>query len=496
MKKNRPFPSRPASKPLRASLTLALLSTFLAGGAHAAGPFGAARTVFDSEVSSVNGNQTVLSIQDKDGSVGADAIGQQVGITMVGPQQGSSHTVVDNQVAASATGNTLSNAVDLSLVARTLQSDGAASLGVQFNDAVINSNTRFNSVALDLTGFVAGGASVLGNSIAASTTLNGGASSIAGTVPLGYVSPAFGQSNASNGFGLGGGNLSASGSVVVTSIQQAFGPGSSADAQQNEIVLQVGTVGGSPVTSALALEGNTISATLKGNAATSLADLRAGGAPAFAGSAVVSNLQSLSAGGEGVHTANNIDSAIVAGVYGDGEGEGEGGVGALSGRLSVQGNAITASVTGNAALGALPGVAGNRIVLADGLSFAGAGGGSINHSDAFGGGPSFTLVAADLAIANNQSNLGTVLSSNTGFAQVGAFAQSLQGGTIVLAGNQVTADATGNAASSAFASAQNAASFAGTVALANQQGNFGTLTEAVTGPSMIGAWVAPNGDGT
>jgi hypothetical protein len=475
MDKNRKNHGRVAGTPVRSSVGLAVLATLMAGGAQAAD------TTIGSGPTTVTttGYQTVQSVQDKALPVTATASGQAIGITVNGPQAGTTNTVTQNLVGASATGNTFSNSIDLSLTGGTPATlpEGAASLGLATNSGVISSSASGNAVTIDLTGFSNGGASNTANVISASTTLNSGASSIAGTVPNDYASTTPGSTSLN--YAPAGSAIGAHGSVVVTSVQQGTGAASSAIASGNTVALALDAAGTNAVSAAPALDNNTISATLKGNAATSVANIQAGGAPTFAGSAVVSNLQ-LNAGAGVTHSAINTGETIVAAVNSSGAGTAN----TLQGALSVQGNSITSAATGNESLGAA-GVAGNRIVLGDGVSFAGSGGPTSNAST-YSAGNLSAGVAADLAISNSQGNVGVSLESATQGVSVGAFVQSIDGGAITMSNNSVTSAATGNAASSAIASGQNGATFTGTAAVANQQSNFNGGVSAITGPSIIG----------
>lgn len=485
MNKNRKNHGHVAGTPVLGSVGLAVLATLMAGGAQAADTafsVGAGPTAV-----TTTGHQTVQSVQDKALPVTATASGHDIGVTVDGPQAGTTNTATQNLVGASATGNTFGNSIDLSLTGGTgLPAEGAASLGVATNSGVISSSANGNTVKVDLNGFSSGGASNTANVISASTTLNSGASSIAGTVPNDYSSATPGLTSLN--YSPVGSASNALGSIVVTSVQQGTGAGSSAVADGNTVSLDLGSNGTNVVGSAPALDNNTVSATLKGNAATSTASIQAGGAPAFSGSAVLTNLQ-LNEGGGVTHTASNSGTVVGATIGSSGVGTAN----TLQGALSVQGNSIASAATGNESLGAA-GVAGNRILLGDGMSFTGSGGPTSNTST-YNAGSLSVNVAADLAILNSQGNVGVSLSSMTNGATVSALVQSVDGGSVALSGNSVTSSATGNAASSAIASGQNGASFTGTAAVANQQSNFGANVSAITGPSFIGAMTGQE-DGT
>ncbi len=480
MKKTRNLQSRAIKAPALSRVGLAVLASLAAGGAMAAPPELGATTTINATTSTAtaSGFLTVDSVQTKSQPVSATAAGQQIGITVDGVQTGTSNTTTQNTVNATAKANEFSNAIDLSLTGNTIALDGAASLGVQTNTGAITSNASGNSVGVNLNGFSSGGASNTQNTIAATTVINGGASSVTGTVPVDYVSNAPGITTSTHSAATN--SSQASGSIVVTTAQQGTGPASSANASGNAVTLDLTADGANAVSSAPALDGNTVSATLKGNAATNTASIQAGGAPTFAGSAVVSNLQ-LNQGVGVTHNASNTVTSIDATIGSNGTGT----TNVLNGALSVQGNTISSAATGNEALGAA-GVAGNRIVLADGISVAGSGGPTVNSST-YSAGSQSSQLGADLAILNTQGNVGVALQGATNAASVTATVQSIDGGAATVSGNAITSAATGNAVSSAIATGQNGATFSATAALANQQSNFGGGVSAVTAPSIIGA---------
>ncbi len=397
MKKNRKSIGRSAGTPVLGSVGLAVLATLMGGGAQAADVgFG---TLPIPSVTTT-GHKTVQSVQGNIVGVSAATSNTTTGVTVVGPEAGSSNTTTNNLVKPTATGNSFSNSIDLSLTgaAGDVGPEGSASLGLQTNSGVVSSTANNNVVKVDLNGFTSGGAANTANTIAASTTLNSGSSSIAGTVPNDYTSTVPGSTGIA--YTPGSRSADAQGSIVITSAQTGTGASSNATAQGNQVTLTLTSPVTNAVNSSPALDNNTVSATLKGNAATSTASIQAGGAPTFAGSAVVSNLQLNQAGAPGVvHSAVNNGTAIGASISSGTPGL----TNTLNGGVSVQGNTISSAATGNESLGAA-GVAGNRIVLGDGMSVAGAGG-LINNNASFNGGNLSSTVMADLAILNSQGNV-------------------------------------------------------------------------------------------
>jgi hypothetical protein len=442
----------------------------------------AAETSVDAAYSgTATGTPSVNSGNTNAANVTATVLNATVGTTSVGtpgvPNPVAAATA-GNLVGATATGNSFANAIQ---PLTPLPVDNAATLGVSSNTGVINANV-VNARLLQESAVLQSGSVVnVDNTISASTTLNSGSSVVSGT--------ASGSGTAQAGtsvltYPAGMQLFDAKGNIVVTSVQSATGDSSGARVQGSLVDLVLTTQALSPLTTQAALDRNSISAVLKANSATNTAEIDSGGAPAFAGSAVVANLQ---ANGNGIlavtHQAINAGS-VVMGIV---SGAPAGGSNVLAGSLSVQGNEISSSATGNEALGATAATAGSRIVV-DGVSVAGAGtAASAANNSTHNGVGSTSNVGADLAIVNSQGNLGaTTFAQTTGAAILGGV-QASQGAPVTVAGNSITANAAGNTASSAISIGGNAASFAGTAAVANQQANYQAPLTAFVTPSVIAA---------
>lgn len=483
--KNSQHRNRTSRKPALSSIGLAVLATLIAGGTHAAD------TSYDFDgAANAYGHQTQNLPLSNSGAVSATILNGAGNITGTGSQNGSATFLSGNIMDASAFGNQakpINTSIDLSLISDTGPGrTGAATLLHSTNTGVISSLVQGNSLSIDLTGFVDGSAANNNNAIGARTVVNEGVSSIAGVVPNGYSSVTPGSVGISSLFGTT--ESTAAGSIVVTTAQRASDATATATAANNVVSLALTADTLAAVQAGAALTGNRISASVKGNSSASTIDIKAGGAPAFAGSAVVSNTQiGLNASALAVNSAATV-SATVSGVNG---------VSQLGGSLAVSGNSIGSAATGNEALGSGLAPVGNRILLADGLAFAGAGGatpGAILNGYAGG-----SAVGADLLIANTQSNQGavngpTVVSSSTSNGAIRATVDSLVNGNVNLAANNITSSATGNAASSALASGAGAASFDGSVALASQQDNSNVGISASNTGSSIVATVGVVGD--
>jgi hypothetical protein len=441
----------------------------------------AAETSVDAAYSgTATGTPSVNSGNTNAANVTATVLNATVGTTSVGtpgvPNPVAAATA-GNLVGATATGNSFANAIQL---LTPLPVDNAATLGVSSNTGVINANV-VNARLLQESAVLQSGSVVnVDNTISASTTLNSGSSVVSGTASGSGTTQA-GTSVLTYPAGMQ--LFDAKGNIVVTSVQSATGGSSGALVQGSLVDLVLTTHALSPLTTQAALDRNTISAVLKANSATTTAEIDSGGAPAFAGSAVVANLQ---ANGNGIlavtHQAINAGSVVMGIVSGA-----PGGSNVLAGSLSVQGNRISSAATGNEALGATAGTAGNRIVV-DGVSVAGSGtAASAANNSTHNGVGSTSNVDADLAIVNSQGNLGaTTFAQTTGAAILGGV-QASQGAPVTVAGNSITANAAGNTASSAISTGGDAASFAGTAAVANQQANYQAPLTAFVTPSVIAA---------
>lgn len=498
----------------------AVLATILASSAHASPPPEMASTsislpALPDTTPTVNAtaHKSVDAVQQNVAPVGAvvsDVVGGIDGVTDPGTQVGNSNNVSTNTIKANATANTFTNSVDLSLINATTGVDpeidpaayGAASLGVQTNaNSTVSSIVGANTLAITLPGFQNGAAANTDNAITAATTVNQGVSSIAGVVPNDYTSTATGSSTLAFPGSPGGDEFRAQGTVVVSSVQQSVDTAGSAVATDNGVTLDLTASANNTVTSGPVLDNNSVGATFKANSAQNTADLQSGGNPQFSGSAVVSNLQAnlgpSEVDGVAVNsgTASNTGSSISATVYGSGPDA----VNTLNGALSVSGNSITSTASGNDATSSKVGTAGNRILLGDGLSFAGAGTIAPGSSIAYNDGATGATAAADLVILNSQGNTGPssadhqTLTSTTEAAAIGATVQSIDGGSIGVSDNSLTASVSGNAASSAIASGTGAQGFAGSAAVANQQINYNTDLAASVANGQIAVVTGADG---
>jgi len=478
--KARKIQSRAARAPMfsRSSIGTAVAMALIAAASGAQ----AAETSVDAAYNgTATGTPSVNAGTTNSANVNATITGATVGTTSTGTPSNPNPVAIGtsgNLIGATATGNTFGNGIQ---AAPGLPVNNAATLGVATNTGVIDSGVTGSKLASESSTLQAGSVVNADNTISATTTLNSGSSVISGAAAV--AAPAQPGTSVLT-YPAGAQLFDAKGNIVVTSLQSATGQGSSAAVLGNMVDLMLTANAGNTLTTAASLERNSISAVLKANSASSTAEIQSGGAPTFAGSAVVANLQANGNGILGVmHSATNTGSVIMGIV----SGAPAGGSNVLQGSLSVQGNAISSAATGNEALGATAGVAGNRILIDD-VSVAGTGTAATAANNSVHNGVGVTSnVNSDLAIVNSQGNLGVATVAQTSGAQILAGVQSSKNSQVTLDDNSITAAATGNTASSAIASGKNAASFTGTVAVSNQQANSAAPQTAFLFPSVIAA---------
>jgi len=470
---------------LASSAGSALIAALAASGAAAQLAPASTQIEFNQTDVSVTGHDTELSRQDLFGPVNANIDNATAGITQTGSQSGTTNTVTENVVRAAATGNSLTHEIDLALINQGEQDDplaepaeGAASLGLQAAVSTVNSTVTNSLLAISQDDFASGAVENAGNAIDATSVSNQAASSIGGTVPTGHASTAEGGSMINYDPSAFVGNLlEASGTLVASTAQSTVGF-TSASTLNNSVLIDLSATDDNVVTAAPVLDENTISASATGNSARGTIGVEGGGNPSFDGSAVVTNLQA----GRGSTTLANAAASTIAATV-----ESPVGVNTLAGGLSVQDNGITSAATGNESLGQTAGTAGNSIVFDDGMSFYGSGTDAPGASIAYDSGDLSQLVRADLVVSSSQANLGGNVTANTILATIRADVQSIEGGTVAVAGNEIGSDAAGNRASGAVASGEGANAFVGSVAVANQQvADNQTTTSAVTA-AMIGS---------
>jgi hypothetical protein len=411
----------------------------------------------------------------------------------IAPGDTVSYTVDHNDTTATANGNEFDYDIDLLAIDNTGPiDDGAASAGVRLNLAPVSAfvgdgvdlDDEGNGISLLVDDFSLGSLAVEANIIEAVANGSRGTSTLAGEIPNDYASTAAGFSEMNTD--VPGGNwLEATGSLLASTVQiqaDTVAPiSTTATASTNNILLEVlNTEDDAEVVGSPRLEDNTIAATVAGNRSTSEIDIQAGGATAFIGTAAVTNGQ-INAGtvNAGAIVATNEDSDIIATIAADDVNSTDDAE--LQGSLSVAGNAITASASGNRATGSAPGEAGNTIQLANGMSFDGSANTLSPGTDiAYDAGALTSTVNADIIIHNSQGNTGEdadnrlAVTASADDGEIAAIVDDISAGSVKVTGNAITGSASGNAASSVFATGTGMADFAGSAALASQQVDFYT----------------------
>lgn len=483
---------------LLAGVGTTVLATLIAGGAYAAGV-----TIPDMETATAVGHKTAEAVVTNmlddivaPGDIGASVDNANGKLGVTGVQIGTTNTVTDNTINAGATANNFSNAIALSLIEDD-DADGnfgLAALGVAVNEGVVTSHVDASSLSIDLTGFASGTAVNSDNTIRARSTVNSGSTKIAGTIPNGYESAIEGHSGMD--FPLGSTDIhTAEASIVASSVQLNSATDHLASVDGNEIGLSLTSDLDNDVNSSPTLDRNTIDAAMTVNSAASTIDLQRQdddeiSAPAFQGSAAVTNLQSNLGGSASASNSDSTIAAVVTGTDTDA-------LNKLDGGLSVQDNTISSSAAGNQSTGS-NGAAGNRILIGDQLAIQGPGTTSPDgpgSAVAYDAGATAADSTADLVILNSQGNSGSgpqarlTISSTTENGTVAAMVDSLVGGSVTLAGNAVTSQGVGNSASSAVQSGEGASQFDATVALLNQQVNYNADISATTSATAVTAVV-------
>ncbi|MBO9601194.1 MAG: hypothetical protein J7496_01665 [Novosphingobium sp.] len=477
-----------------------MATTMIATGGFATGAEAATTTVTPTaapdSTATVDAHNVINTTLENVSAVTASVVGTTGQIDQdVSLGTNTNFTVDGNDVLSSAIANNVINSLDPS-VSGNDDGDGAASSSLEINTALVSSAATDNTITIDLDNLATVGLSASGNSIEADATVNNSSNTIAGDIPIGYASSTAGSSSISTGSP----SLTAAGGLAASTVQESLGSSATASASGNEVTLDLISTSTQTLASAPALNNNTIAASIKGNSSDSTIDVQSGAPSIFAGTAVLTNAQLNTADLSGT----NSDSTILATI------DSTAGTNTLTGSLSVEGNTISSSASGNEALG--DGVAGNRVMIADQVSVDGLAGTAATVDTAYNTLAMTSAANADLVIHNSQGNVGTSgdrvnVAATTTEAETGAAVERLVNGSISVSDNATTAAARGNTATSAFATGDNIASFSASVAVANQQTNtFANTTASVDGTTSavvdplanveapVGSTVAVNGN--
>lgn len=439
------------------------------------------------------GHETAGTPQSNTAEILASIINATVGTDSDGAGDLATDTVSANSILATAVGDNFDDTIDLSLIANDVGGDGAGSLGFQMNSGEISSLVRTSDISIDFSQFQSGSVANTDNTIAAKSTANAGSTSLAGAIPNTYTSTAPGSTELTSGIPLADW-LDASGSLVASTVQVNAGSGAEginthARSDANEITLDLVSPAANTIAASPQLDRNSTDASAQGNSSTSSIDVQAGGAPALAASAVLTNGQiNVGTGGDRIVGRNN-DSLIFTTI------QATAGTNTIAGGLTVDDNTASSSASGNEALGS-NGTAGNSVTFGNGVSFDGAGAASASTNIAYNTSTMDGTVGADVAVFNSQGNIGAAngdridIRARTVRPTIGADVQAIDGGSISVSGNAATSLARGNVATSAFSDGTGVAHFDGTVAVANQQTNVYTDVSARTRDTDLGVSVA------
>lgn len=443
-----------------------------------AGAFGGAQALAATTTLNTNENYTTsvvsatghLVINDTLVNSGGIAISaealevlNQSQITTDGTGTGLSVDVDGNVVAAIAAGNSFENEVDLNLIDSTVGAPDESGVGVMTFSLNRNVSVRsevdasgFDQINVDVDD---GTFTVSDNFVLAQTSLNLGVNTVEGQVPTGFSDD---NSPGSMSFqfptGAGTVDLETSATIAVSSHQlnfNSFGQ-SSAVATDNFATLAMDGTDDLPLEATLQVDGNEFASRLQGNVVDTVIPLRTGGNPAFQGTIALASIQgNVRDAGTAAGTARTAGTEV-SGTVSDHT---------LDGTLSVSENAISSFARGNEGL--------NAIELQDGLSYLGADTvvtPSASIVTAVGPDSVAANVGADLGLLNVQGNQSVGASAATEDSTVRGQVNRLDGASVQVDLNRISASASGNVGTNQIVGAQSN-SFAGSAALASFQVN-------------------------
>lgn len=495
--KSRSTRSSKSGKPVLSSVALAVLATLIAGGVQAQAVTGT--TLASDQSSSItdgtatSGAQILENKLNNDAYVSSSIYDSQGVIFTTGGQTASSNVITANQVSAQAIGNNASGTIDASLRSTT-SVNGLAVHSVSVNDGSVSTDVIFSGVNGNVYGSSSDGSTLVANknTVSATTTVNNTIATISGVTSAGVASSAQGSTTVDykNPTDASQNVSAATGDLVVTTVQQNNGTGgwqgSSAFSEGNFAnVEQYAWDNSTFGTLSSQVKNNAFATTFTGNAAANTVSLQAGGAPAYAGSIAVSNLQSQ--GQQDTNTFIN-GSAYAYGTQADSW--------TVLDNWDNTAGPMTSSVTGNTmSAAATANQAGNAIVLGNGLSFTGNGGATALTTASFSNGndPVQASVTADLVLLNNQNNVNGAITTQAFGQQIYSYmAAAGTSFTQDVSSNVITSAANGNVASNSITTGAGGAtaSFTGTAALLNQQGSTNASVEA----DLYGSYVAASSD--
>jgi hypothetical protein len=401
-----------------------------------------------------------------------------------------------NLALATAGGNTATKTSTLNL----LSGGGTVSLIGQVQGVTAASRTvtsTINNPLLDTGVFNSGAVppaiTVSSNESTASSFGNDATSSLTGVVPAGGFSNSVDGRAASSYTGAGNLSTSTAGGATLSTNQvttnSGYRAGSFAEVLDHSITLSIDDAGAN-ITTAATVKNNAISAEFAGNRASSTFSADAGSGT-YAAAVVVNssqvNMENTGASNLGF-TSEVVDSAITADLTDRAGGTNT----AVAGALTVKGNSLLSTSTGN--------VSGNTVAFAS-TDVTGTGSPTLTNITAA---TSTTIdsaaafaTGADLVIRNSQINLNTRLLADLTDSSVTATTNGVtSAGTVTLNANTVGAQAIGNQTSNATTVAD-ATVFSAAAATTNTQVNTGAVNRFIGAVTNNGSITSSTGfDGT
>lgn len=409
------------------------------------------------------------------------------GITRTDTYQGStlssSNASTSNTLAALAIGNTFTNTVpSLSVLDSNGSVDGLAVSGVAINDGFVTSLVENSTLDVSLENTPLDSSTNSSNSITATTMINKGVTTVAGQVPNTYTSVTGGSGaidqfaasyttgDAETGIITTYENLvNATGSVVLSTLQHAELNASESFAKSlnNDITLDLTSTLDSTMTGSGTLDDNTVGAAFTGNSSTSSLTIEGGANPTFTGSAVVLTSQNYAGNGiDADNNADNLNTDIAARVFADSAFESD--VYTLSGSVTVDGNTVSASATGNASLGNLLSIDGG-INIAGSTASASANLDNTNTQQDTSATGSLVVVTNQLMQDLSEVGVPSALTAYVNDASVTGYVQDLNSGSLSVSDNTISGTARGNSYSGDIATGENVTTLNGGVSFATMQ---------------------------
>lgn len=398
--------------------------------------------------------------------------------TWNGSTLSSSNAATTNQIAATGIGNTFSNSAPLTVLDSNVLTDGIASSGVAVNTGYVTSLVEGSDITVSLVNTPLDSSTNSGNSITATTAINKGTTTVSGQVPNTYSSGT-GGSGFINQYAYSYNNeategdvlenfVDGDGSVVLSTLQHAERNvnDSFARVSDNNVLLDLSSTESLTMSGSGTLNDNTVSSLFTGNSSTSVLGIEGGANPTFTGSGVVVTSQTYAGNDfEGVNNASNWGTDIQADVYASSNFESESYT--LTGSVTVDGNSILSSATGNASIG-------NALTLDGGINLAGSTNGAVAYSDDTEGlqetsGTGSLVVASNQLVQDFASNIGSVTASGVYEATISGYVDNIDGGSLSVSNNTISSVSRNNSYSGQIATSQNVTSLDGGVAFSTLQ---------------------------